>query len=661
MLPPRHPARMDALNTLAAEMQAAMADEAVLDHRLRHTRSFNDVQAVDAGHAGVIPPLQKIRKTNLSEQLFAGSLKAVQEDENEVAEVVIVCEPEGATLTMGGLHPRGSLYERPVNIDSAKAQHAAFREVLRAHGVRVLTVREILAFGVEERMGARVELEELAADTLTYRIADGHDPADLSEGDRFYLSDDYKRSVVSAMSTSQLIEICLINPTVTLLPSFRDTGLTASYTFEPLSNLVYTRDQQITTCRGIVMGRLRSQQRQKEVELMSYCFNKLGLPVAGRIVEPGFLEGGDFFPMGQDLALVGVGLRSNVEACEQLMARDLLGTRRLGVVRDDFDRDQDRMHLDCVFSVLGERCCIMLETIMGADSPTRRLVDEYVRDPATKKYSLAREGVEFAEFVRGEGFSIIPIKHEHQLAYACNVLNLGKGRIISVHAPSAREIVKHEAFTGDVQVIDFSSVTSIGVTVRAAVAVPQQFSAVKPVGDRVLVKVDKEEAKSVGGVLLPVASQTKQTAGSIVAAGDVGSVKAGDRVVYSKYAGTEMELAGEDHVLIKEEDVIGLMPAGDKIAALKPLGDRVLIKCAEKEKTTAGGVLLASDSGDKPNFGTVVAVGAGKKAEEGKPAEAPNVAVGATVMYSKYSGTEFEEDDESFIVVRESDILAALS
>lgn len=58
--------------------------------------------------------------------------------------------------------------------------------------------------------------------------------------------------------------------------TLRDTGLTASYTFEPLSNLVYTRDQQITTCKGIVMGRLRSQQRQKEVELMQYCFRKLG-------------------------------------------------------------------------------------------------------------------------------------------------------------------------------------------------------------------------------------------------------------------------------------------------------------------------------------------------------------------------------------------------
>jgi hypothetical protein len=49
----------------------------------------------------------------------------------------------------------------------------------------------------------------------------GHKESELTEADRHYLSDAYKREVVSAMSTSQLIEICLINPTVTLLPSYR--------------------------------------------------------------------------------------------------------------------------------------------------------------------------------------------------------------------------------------------------------------------------------------------------------------------------------------------------------------------------------------------------------------------------------------------------------
>lgn len=70
--------------------------------------------------------------------------------------------------------------------------------------------------------------------------------------------------------------------------------------------------------------------------------------------------------------------------------------------------------------------------------------------------------------MEGEGYSIIPISGSHQLQYACNVLNLGGGRIISVHAPSARQIVRHPAFKGDVRNIDFSSITSMYGSVHCA-------------------------------------------------------------------------------------------------------------------------------------------------------------------------------------------------
>lgn len=79
------------------------------------------------------------------------------------------------------------------------------------------------------------------------------------------------------MSLSQLIDVLLLNPTVELSASLRDTGLHAKYEYQPLSNLIYTRDQQITTCKGIVMGRLKSKQRQREVELLTFCFQKLGI------------------------------------------------------------------------------------------------------------------------------------------------------------------------------------------------------------------------------------------------------------------------------------------------------------------------------------------------------------------------------------------------
>jgi phage tail sheath protein FI len=62
---------------------------------------------------------------------------AVQIHENHIAKVVVTCEPEGASLMMGAMHPKGSLYERPVNLAEAIATHAAFRELLRANGCKV--------------------------------------------------------------------------------------------------------------------------------------------------------------------------------------------------------------------------------------------------------------------------------------------------------------------------------------------------------------------------------------------------------------------------------------------------------------------------------------------------------------------------------------------
>ena len=59
-----------------------------------------------------------------------------QEHENDVAEVVLVSEPDAASISMGGLHPRASLYERPVNLEESKKQHANFREILRSYGIK---------------------------------------------------------------------------------------------------------------------------------------------------------------------------------------------------------------------------------------------------------------------------------------------------------------------------------------------------------------------------------------------------------------------------------------------------------------------------------------------------------------------------------------------
>jgi chaperonin GroES len=185
-----------------------------------------------------------------------------------------------------------------------------------------------------------------------------------------------------------------------------------------------------------------------------------------------------------------------------------------------------------------------------------------------------------------------------------------------------------------------------------------QIKTVSPVGDRVVVKVVEAEQQSTGGILLPSTAQKRPTQGTVVAAGGKG-VAAGETVVYSKYAGTEVEVQGEAHVILKEDDVIGVM-AGQDVAGMRPLQDRVLIEVVEAEGTTAGGLLLTQGSQEKPTLGKVVAVGPGRTEDD--KTVVPTVAVGATVLYQKYSGTEFEAPSgKSYVVVRDMDILATVA
>jgi chaperonin GroES len=93
------------------------------------------------------------------------------------------------------------------------------------------------------------------------------------------------------------------------------------------------------------------------------------------------------------------------------------------------------------------------------------------------------------------------------------------------------------------------------------------------------------------------------------------------------------------------------------MASLVPLGDRVVIKPTPKEEVSKGGIVLPDTAKEKPQEGEIVAVGAGKLTDDGKRLPM-DVSVGDTVIYSKYAGTEFKENGEELVIMRESDILA---
>ena len=87
---------------------------------------------------------------------------------------------------------------------------------------------------------------------------------------------------------------------------------------------------------------------------------------------------------------------------------------------------------------------------------------------------------------------------------------------------------------------------------------------------------------------------------------------------------------------------------------IKPLADRVLVEPAAAETTTASGIIIPDNAKEKPQTGTIVAVGNGKKDEP------LTVKVGDTVLYGKFSGTELKFEGKDYLMMRESDVLAII-
>ena len=92
---------------------------------------------------------------------------------------------------------------------------------------------------------------------------------------------------------------------------------------------------------------------------------------------------------------------------------------------------------------------------------------------------------------------------------------------------------------------------------------------IKPLGDRILLKRIEEEQKSKGGIVIPDSAKEKPQEGKVVAVGkgrmlEDGKivpleVKKGDRVLFGKYSGTEVKLLGEEHLIVREDDILGIL------------------------------------------------------------------------------------------------------
>ena len=356
--------------------------------------------------------------------LLATSLKTLAQDttypssEWDYAKAILMHTP-GEELFDGVIHPYAGLFEYYFDVDKAAEEHKGYIKALESNGVKVYTVRELLNQAPIDR------LRTYAMNSLKY---DTQNMPSMNVEE----SEKYRMYVINEMSQADLIRCILLRPTVTLYPSDNNTGFEAIYSHSPLMNLYFTRDQSITTPRGHIICQMNSAQRADETQVISMCYEQLGVKPILSITGEGRLEGGDYL-RGGNVSYIGCGMRTNIEAIRQIMEADAFGHDTIAVV-NDHKLWQMQMHLDTYFNIIDKDLCTLVESRLYAKkgNPEWVTIDIYTRKSGDKQYVLTQKDVPFVDYLKSRGFTIIPINRKDELHYANNFLTIAPRHIIAV-------------------------------------------------------------------------------------------------------------------------------------------------------------------------------------------------------------------------------------
>ena len=347
------------------------------------------------------------------EEFAEGSLPIAEWD---TATIILMHTP-GIELFDGIIHPSAGLFEDYFNVDSAAAEHQGYIDILRSNGCRVMTVAELLAKADIE------ELRPLADAALRYESSDTAIAVEA-----------YRQEVLSKMSRNDLIRTILLRPTVQLRSTgSHNTGVEATYIHNPLSNLYFMRDQSITTPRGTILCRMNSTVRADEVGVVRLCHKLAGNePIYEVHGDSSRMEGGDYMPAGT-MSMIGCGMRTTIQAIQELMDNDCFGHDTVVVVRDHLFW-QMQMHLDTHFNIIDRNLVTMCANRYDANEgdPEYLTMDIYVRPAAGKPYALVAEGLGFRSWLESRGTKIIRINHDDEMHYANNYLTIAPRHICAI-------------------------------------------------------------------------------------------------------------------------------------------------------------------------------------------------------------------------------------
>ena len=395
----------------------------------------------------------KIKNQNINDENIITNRKIIfqQPEENAPAKYILVHIPE-KEIFMSTLHPAASLYEDVTDYIKVKECFDNLKKILKDKNIELITVRSALKLN-------KTALKKLAFNALKYEIDNETKiETNIPEHKIFmdYVKNEYKQEVIDKLSDDQLVDVILNNPKYILSPTKLNTFIEPkSISFNPLGNLIFCRDQQITTKKGVVIGRARSSQRDGEHIIMKQVFENLNSTILGTVTkeydENAYLEGGDFYVAKPDLSMLGVGLRTTIKGAEYLMKNDFLGTRYMAIIYDGEDKDQQRMHLDTYFNILSEDYVIVLDfddvQIYYPNKKIGRKVYLYDNEAISSiksdnnniskiigKYKLINIYNNFYKFLEERlKYKIIKVTHQQQIDYMINFLNIGNNEILSVN------------------------------------------------------------------------------------------------------------------------------------------------------------------------------------------------------------------------------------
>ena len=388
-------------------------------------------------------------------------IKFTQLSESTPAKTIIVHVSKMESFICS-LNPAASLYEDVTDEDEIRKCFKSLKDYLKTMGIKLITVEEALL--LKENSS---ELMELAKNALNYERETKKEEIKEEENKRKrkssfddyckYSSEEYKEKVLKKFTKKNLINIILTRPTMKLKHIKTDTFIeSTSITFCPLGNLVFCRDQQITTQKGVVIGRSRTSQRKYEHIIMKQVFKNLKVDIIGEVKE-GYIEGGDFFVARENLSMLGFGFRSDIIGANYLMEKDLLGTRYMALSYDENDKDQQRMHLDTYFNILNDNNALVID-FDEVGKHENKIIDRKVyyfdNDKDAKEITSDKEMIKnkvgeyklvkiydsFYKFLDEMKFNYIKITHQEQKEYMINFLNIGNNTVISVNKDLEKKV-----------------------------------------------------------------------------------------------------------------------------------------------------------------------------------------------------------------------------